>query len=219
MTEAEWLSCTDPMPMVEFLGDRASKRKCLLFACACERRLWAHPDCERAKVEVTEAFADGQATAADVLAALQDIGIDGVTLESITDCDPVSWAKHESRDSAEFAANVAQQGDEAEHEEDEGAWEAAYAAAKAVQADLARDIFGSPFRAAKLKRSWLAWNDGTIPKLAQAIYDDRAFDGLPMLADALEEAGCTNADILNHCRQPGEHVRGCWLIDLLTGRG
>jgi hypothetical protein len=54
--------------------------------------------------------------------------------------------------------------------------------------------------------------------LAQAIYDDRAFDRLPILADALEEAGCTDADILNHCRRPGEHVRGCWAIDLVLGK-
>jgi hypothetical protein len=65
---------------------------------------------------------------------------------------------------------------------------------------------------------WLSWNDGIVPKLAQAIYDDRVFDRLPILADALEEAGCTNADILNHCRQPGEHVRGCWVVDLLLGK-
>jgi hypothetical protein len=65
---------------------------------------------------------------------------------------------------------------------------------------------------------WLSWNDGIVPKLAQAIYDDRVFDRLPILADALEEAGCTNADILNHCRRPGEHVRGCWVVDLLLGK-
>jgi len=56
---------------------------------------------------------------------------------------------------------------------------------------------------------------GTVIKLAQAIYDDRAFDRLPILADALEEAGCTNIDILEHCRVPGPHVCGCWVVDLL----
>jgi hypothetical protein len=66
--------------------------------------------------------------------------------------------------------------------------------------------------------AWAAWNDGTIPKLAQAIYEERAFDRLPILADALEEAGCDNADILAHCRQPGPHVRGCWVVDLLVGK-
>ena len=66
--------------------------------------------------------------------------------------------------------------------------------------------------------TWLAWRDGTILKLAQAIYDDRAFDRLPVLADALEEAGCHDADILAHCRAPGPHVRGCWVVDLLLGK-
>ena len=62
------------------------------------------------------------------------------------------------------------------------------------------------------------WNDATIPKMAQAIYEDRAFDGMPILADALEEASCANADILDHCRGPGSHVRGCWVVDLILGK-
>jgi hypothetical protein len=66
--------------------------------------------------------------------------------------------------------------------------------------------------------SRLTWNSSTVVSLAQSIYTDRTFDRLPILADALEDAGCTNQDILNHCRQPGEHVRGCWVVDLLTGR-
>ena len=66
--------------------------------------------------------------------------------------------------------------------------------------------------------SWLAWNDGAIRKIAQTIYDARAFDRLPLLADALEDAGCTDAAILSHCREPGEHVRGCWVVDLLLGK-
>ena len=87
-----------------------------------------------------------------------------------------------------------------------------------VQAALLRDIFGNPFRPVAIEHGWLTWNDGTIPKIAQAIYDDRAFDRLLVLADALEEAGCTNADLLNHCREPGPHVRGCWVVDLVLGR-
>lgn len=88
------------------------------------------------------------------------------------------------------------------------------------QSDLLRDLFGVlPFRPVAVEASWLIWNDGTVVKLAQRIYDDRGFEDMPILADALEEAGCNNADILGHCRQPGQHVRGCWLIDLLTGRG
>jgi hypothetical protein len=63
-----------------------------------------------------------------------------------------------------------------------------------------------------------AWLSSSVVSLAQAIYDDRTFDRLPILADALEDAGCTNQDILNHCRQPGEHCRGCWVVDLLLGK-
>jgi hypothetical protein len=94
------------------------------------------------------------------------------------------------------------------------------------QCDRIRDIFGNPFRPRPaFDSSWQSWNDGIIPKLAQAIYDERelpagTLDGsrLLILADALEEAGCTNADILDHCRRQGEHVRGCWVINLLLGK-
>jgi hypothetical protein len=67
-------------------------------------------------------------------------------------------------------------------------------------------------------QGWLAWNGGTILKVAQAIYDDRRFEDMPILADALEEAGCTNEGILSHCRGSGEHVRGCWVVDLILGK-
>jgi hypothetical protein len=81
------------------------------------------------------------------------------------------------------------------------------------------DIFGPlPFRPVALEPSWLAWKDGTIPKLAQRIHDDRAFGRLSMLADALIDAGCDSKDILSHCRQQGEHVWGCWPVDLLLGK-
>src|SRR5262249_25434472 len=89
----------------------------------------------------------------------------------------------------------------------------------AAQAALLRDIFGVlPFRPVTIPPSSLLWNDGTVVTLAKSIYDERAFDRLPILADALEEAGCATADILGHCRQPGEHVRGCWVLDLLLGK-
>ena len=85
-------------------------------------------------------------------------------------------------------------------------------------AALLQDLFGNPFRPPTVEPSWLHWNDGTAVKLAQAIYEERAFGRLPVLADALEDAGCDNADILNHLRGPGPHVRGCWAVDLLLGK-
>lgn len=91
-------------------------------------------------------------------------------------------------------------------------------AERAWQADLIRDLFSNPFRRPPLQRGWLNWNDATIHRLAQRIYDERAFHLLPILADALEEAGCDNADILAHLRGTGPHARGCWAVDLLTGK-
>lgn len=91
-------------------------------------------------------------------------------------------------------------------------------AERAAQWKLLVDIFGEESRSKKINPDWLRWQDGTVPKLAQGIYGERAFDRLPVLADALEEAGCHDAEILGHCRHPGPHHRGCWLVDLLTGR-
>lgn len=87
-----------------------------------------------------------------------------------------------------------------------------------MQSDILRDCLGNPFRPVSLHTAWLAWNDGIVPKLAQAIYEERAFEQMPILADALEEAGCTNADMLNHCRNHVEHVRGCWVVDSILGK-
>jgi hypothetical protein len=81
-----------------------------------------------------------------------------------------------------------------------------------------RDCLGNPFRTVSLNTAWLAWNDGIIPKLAQSIYEERTFERMPILADALEEAGCTNTEILNHCRHHAEHVRGCWVVNLILGK-
>jgi hypothetical protein len=83
------------------------------------------------------------------------------------------------------------------------------------QCRLLRDIFGNLFRPVTLDPTWPT---PTVVGLAQTIYDNRAFDRLPELADALEGAGCTNADVLDHCREQGEHVRGCWVVDLILGK-
>src|SRR5262249_33229085 len=82
-------------------------------------------------------------------------------------------------------------------------------------ASLFQDIIGNPFRPAFLDSAWLT---AQVKAFAQAIYDDRAFDHLPALADALEKAGCDNSDILTHCRGPRPHCRGCWALDLILGK-
>jgi hypothetical protein len=91
----------------------------------------------------------------------------------------------------------------------------------AAQADLLRDIFGPlPFGPLPpLDPAVRTWNDGTVPRIAQAIYEERAFDRLPLLADALEDAGCAEEAILRHCRQQeAAHVRGCWVVDAVLGK-
>ena len=97
----------------------------------------------------------------------------------------------------------------------QGACELARATETAVQTRLVRDIFGNPFRPVTIDPSWLT---STTVSLAEGIYSDRAFDRMPILADALQDAGCDSADILGHCRSDGPHVRGCWVIDLLLGK-
>jgi hypothetical protein len=91
-------------------------------------------------------------------------------------------------------------------------------------AALLRDICGNPFRPVALVPSWLSWNGGMIPNLARAIHDggqaaegSQALDGdrLAILADALEDASCSDAELLGHLRSPGPHVCGCWAVDLL----
>jgi hypothetical protein len=71
------------------------------------------------------------------------------------------------------------------------------------------------FRTFPINPAWLAWNNGTVVKIAQAICEEYAFDRLPILADAVEDAGCSNNDILPHCRSNEPHVTGCWVVDLL----
>jgi hypothetical protein len=85
----------------------------------------------------------------------------------------------------------------------------------AAQAALLRDIVGNPFRQVSLDPCWLT---SPVQGVARGIYEEWTCDSLPVLADALEEAGCTDREVLEHCRAPGPHVRGCWVIDLVLGR-
>jgi hypothetical protein len=99
----------------------------------------------------------------------------------------------------------------AESGADEGAvWEVA----RARHADLLRCIFGNPFRPRTFSPSW---RTDTAVALARQMYDSRDFGAMPILADAIQDAGCDNEEILSHCRGPGPHVRGCWVADLVLG--
>jgi hypothetical protein len=87
-----------------------------------------------------------------------------------------------------------------------------------AQLQLLREIAGNPFRPEPIDPSWLSWQQGTILSMARSIYEDRAWDRMPVLGDALEDAGCTNAVILAHCHEDGPHARGCWLVDSLLNK-
>jgi hypothetical protein len=94
-------------------------------------------------------------------------------------------------------------------------WEEADSAESTAQADLLRDIFGNPFRPVMFD---LSWRTSTVLALAKQMYESRDFTAMPILADALQDAGCEHADILAHCRGDGPHVRGCWVVDLVLGK-
>jgi hypothetical protein len=90
---------------------------------------------------------------------------------------------------------------------------------QARQARLVRCIFGNPFHPLpEIDPAWLTWSSGAVGKLAASIHAERRFGDLAVLADALEEAGCAEKSILNHCRDGSEHALGCWVIDLLLGK-
>jgi hypothetical protein len=236
MTEAEWLNCENSETMFAFLIARARSRRSplphrqfRLFACACCRRVWPllADEQSRQAVIVSERFADGLAKRSEVERACRAAGR---VQEALKDAKGrraaylaarmAMWASTDSIQdvaggTADEAENLAASRDMAAPV---GGSRAARRGESKRQCDLFRDLFGNPFRATPaVERSWLAWGDGVVPRLARAVYDERAFERLPILADALEEAGCTRADVLTHCRSDGPHVRGCWVVDWLLG--
>jgi hypothetical protein len=232
MTEAEWLAGTDPAPMLGFLRDKESDRKLRLFACACARRVWHLQADSRSRraVEVVERYADGQAGAEDLRLAV--IGAENVADALLGSATTAGQQAQASAAHAAFSATLTAEvaADYAAANAASAAFHAATSAGapsaardreaeRAKQADLLREIFGNPVRPPCVAPAWLAWGDRMAVKLAEAIDEERAFGRLPVLADALEDAGCTDAELLGHLRGPGPHVRGCWAIDLLLGRG
>jgi hypothetical protein len=97
---------------------------------------------------------------------------------------------------------------------DNGVSEARLVAELAIQCDLIRCIFGNPFHPIVTHPGW---QTTSVVGIAQSVYAERAFDNLPILADALEDAGCCDQDLLGHLRGPGPHDKGCWVVDLLLG--
>jgi hypothetical protein len=196
MTEAEWQRSDDPEAMLDFLGQKAGKRKLRLFGAACARRAFAWLSSRPSAlglVRTVELLADGLATRADLQKARR-------ALPGSLPYVPVGlvWAaRAKPADAARFFAQDESVGARKRH------------------ADVLREIFGNPFRQPIIE---LAWLTPGVKTLAESIYKESRFSDLPALADALEGAGCTNSSILAHCRAPGVHARGCWALDLLLAK-
>jgi hypothetical protein len=249
MSESVWDECTDPHWMLDYLYRKFPKldakhvRKKRLFGCACCRRvqhLLTDQRCLDA-IDLAEKLADGEVTKDDckearsaaraaakaAYAVVEDAG----PLPSRSTQREIAYAAWSAADAIAQIFNVevgplaATAASAMVHHPRRGRvpTQKEYAAAQKdedkIQAAFLRDLFGNPFRRVVLDSAWLKRNGGVVPKMARGIYDDRRLDDLPVLADALEDAGCDNEEILAHCRQPGEHVRGCWVVDLLLGKG
>jgi hypothetical protein len=227
MTEAEWLTCDDLTKMLRFLRGDASGRKLRLFAVACCRNVWSLLSDQRSRdaVELAERFADGQATEMERRSAQVAAKAAVAALYPAHEDYAASAAANAVSEDATAGINAdaaAFTAAEAADTDDAPADETIWVAERLRQAALLLDIFGNPFRPVSFDPTWAT---DTVRALAQAIYEDRTLPSghldnrrMSLLADTLEQVGCDDFDIPGHCRRPGPHVRGCWVIDAVLGR-
>jgi hypothetical protein len=219
MTRDEWLTCTDPAVMLNFLRDAATARKLRLFACAWGRDVWRHLSDERCRdaIFTAERFADGTATFADLLAAHRDAtdAVNEIPL-SAGRRDGITRRQADRNWGAKAAAEVARHAADPASDARAAARAVAWkkGATRYVLSNHLRDIF-NPFRSASVDPQWLT---STVLALAHYASESGDFSAMPILADALQDAGCEDEEMLTHCREPIEHVRGCWVVDLLLGK-
>ena len=244
MTEQQWLKSVAVMKMTLFVAShdgmvrrKAGRRKLRLFGCFSCRQLWEQMTDARSQhaVEVAERLADDRAAPAEVKRAAEQATMARVAAINLAnqggiqyrrDAEARGWLSNDEWTAAGAATAVL-----------DTAWRSFTCrtlfywrtesdlartlspARRRAQANALRCICGNPFRPVEVDPSWLTWNEGTVRRVARSIYDDRAWDQLPVLGDALEDAGCTHEGMLAHCRGPGPHTRGCWVMDLLLGLG
>jgi hypothetical protein len=202
MTDAEWQTSADPQAMIETGGKTISERKLRLVLCGWARLNWKWMgELARDSVVVAEGFADGD--------------VDDMARR---DADALFWdsSRSDRPTRNNWLVRVAL----------ENRIDLMPAAMSAIsrnpkvarrQADIVRDVIAFSNCSGSQYSNLLARNHATVPAMARRIYDERTFHDLPILADALQDAGCTDPDILAHCRSGGEHVRGCWVVDLILG--
>jgi hypothetical protein len=246
MTEADWLACNDTHEMLRFLGWQVSNRKLRLCSCACIRLLWPQMQDQRSRraVEVAEHFADGLVSPQDLLAAQHDA--EKAHSDLVAD-SPQLFRRYREAARTGLSAATGLVNPITALAAAFAAKEVTYPTFPTMYDDLnpeaslldcimieiaespgngllpldgpVRDILGNPFRVATSPDpTWLLWNNGAVRRVAEAIYRERRFDDCPILADALEEAGCTSLDLLGHLRGPGPHVLGCHGLDAVLGK-
>jgi hypothetical protein len=204
MDATTWEQAANALEMLSAIQARASGRKLRLFALACCRRrdgLVAAGPCREA-LAVVERLTEEAVSARQIQLLRDNLG-------------QVGW---ESRGLAAALELLL---------DDATAFDGAYRIAthlstgrSALRAHpaLLREVMGNPFRAVAVDPAWLAWEGGLVRGMAQVAHDGRAFDRLPVLADALEDAGCDSAELLAHLRGGGPHLPGCWALDAVLGK-
>ena len=216
MNPDRWLQRTDAVYMAFPIKELVSDRKFRLFACACARRIWDRlPDPRsRLAVETAERYADGEASLEEMAATYRPAHSavpHEWRLRHPGQGHPYFlWAATDAAESNGFGAAMSAALDAGWEEH-----ELEFSPAQAEMAVLLRDIVGNPFRPVAFNH---LWRTPDIVALARDIYDRRAFDHMPDLADALEAIGCDEREVLDHCRGAGPHARGCWVVDEILGR-
>ncbi len=207
MTEAEWLASTSPVRLMDTRARPARKVRLAFCACLRDPAVWPLlvSKSSRRAVDLAERFADHLTHAK--------------ALRTVRASAHSAWARigpMQRREyvAAELAYHVCRL-DRMLLQESAGCLSHAISYGLTVPTAPIRDVFGNPFRPVAFSPEL---RTDTAVSLARGMYESRDFGAMPILADALQDAGCDNEDILNHCRQPGEHVRGCWVADLVLGK-
>jgi hypothetical protein len=212
MTEAEWLATKLPSHMIASGLTEWDECKAHLAASHCLRHWWHMlTEVQKRYVEVVEHLASGEGSAEEaqrlMLKAAEEANSPdffGNPTMAYADCVVRSFSYPLGRESlCEIFRQIVGMTPDAEDRE------------RAWQCQLLRDIFGNPFRPVAFSP---VWRTDTAVALARQIYESREFGAMPILADALQDAGCDNDDILNHCRSNEAHVRGCWVCDLVLAK-
>ena len=213
MTETEWLAAVESEPMLKVLRGSASERRLRLFASASFRRLKELlPDPrQHLGIDVLEQLAEGKTTWTECRAVIAGVRNamprnDQIPMP-IPFNDPYFISLMLYREFCSRTIGI--------HASTATGGLVDGAREQYEQARLIRDIFGNPFRPVTLNPSWLT---STVVALTNGIYEERAYDRMPILADALQDAGCDNEDVLSHCRESGKHWRGCWCVDLILNK-